>query len=71
MDTEQTVCHSLVLGREAIRVRGKMVRFWQFIFEYCKEDSSCVYGWMAIGITGLLLFLICGFFLVRYLSRKE
>ena len=48
-----------------------MVKFWQYIFEYCKEDSSCVYGWMVIGITGLLLVLICGFFLLRYLNRRE
>jgi hypothetical protein len=48
-----------------------MVKFWQFLFEYCKEDSSCMYGWMVMGITGLLLVLICGFFIMRRLSRRE
>jgi hypothetical protein len=49
-----------------------MAKFWQFIFAYCKEDSSCVYGWMVIGITGLLLFLmICGYLFMRRTSRRE
>jgi len=48
-----------------------MVKFWQILFEYCKEDSSCVYEWLLIGITGLLLVLICGFLIIKRLSRRE
>jgi hypothetical protein len=31
-----------------------MIRFWQYMFESCNEDFTCVLGWLT---AGLLVFL--------------
>ena len=31
--------------------KTEMLRFWQYLFEMCDEDFTCVLGW----ITGILL----------------
>lgn len=34
--------------------KTEMTRFWQFMFDFCHEDYSCVLGWL---LTGIVLFL--------------
>ena len=41
-----------------------MTRFWQYIFEFCKEDFSCVSVWILIGAMGSLAVMICLFFIM-------
>ena len=48
-----------------------MLMFWQFIFDYCKEDYSCVFGWLLIGILGFLAVLLGLGFMMTRLNRRE
>ena len=41
-----------------------MLMFWQSIFDYCKEDYSCVFGWLLIGI-GASFYFLC---LINFLT---
>jgi len=34
--------------------KTEMIRFWQFMFDSCGEDFTCVLGWLT---AGLLVFL--------------
>jgi hypothetical protein len=38
--------------------KTNMMGFWQFIFDFCNEDYSCVLGWIAIGVLGFLAVII-------------
>lgn len=51
--------------------KTNMLGFWQFIFDYCNENYSCVLGWIMIGILGFVAVLIGLFFIMRRLSRRE
>ena len=51
--------------------KTNMLGFWQFIFDYCNENYSCVIGWIMIGILGFVAVLIGLFFIMRRLSRRE
>ena len=35
-----------------------MLMFWQFMFEFCKDDYSCVLGWLLAGILAFLAVVI-------------
>jgi hypothetical protein len=34
--------------------KTEMIKFWQFLFDNCNEDFTCVLGWLT---AGLLVFL--------------
>lgn len=51
--------------------KTNMLGFWQFIFDYCNENYSCVLGWIMIGILGFVAVLIGLFFMMRRFSRRE
>jgi hypothetical protein len=51
--------------------KTNMLGFWQFIFDYCNENYSCVLGWIMIGILGFVAVLIGLLFMIRRLSRRE
>ena len=38
--------------------KTNMLGFWQFIFDYCHENYSCVLGWMLVGIVVFLAVII-------------
>ncbi len=38
--------------------KTNMLGFWQFIFDYCNENYSCVLGWMLVGIVVFLAIII-------------
>jgi len=51
--------------------KTEMTRFWQFMYDSCNEDYSCVVGW---GIVGVLAFLavVMGFgFLITRANKKR
>ena len=48
-----------------------MLMFWQFMFEFCKEDFSCVLGWLLAGILGFLAVLIGLGMIMTRLNRRE
>ena len=35
-----------------------MLMFWQYMFEFCKDDYSCVLGWLLAGILAFLAVVI-------------
>jgi hypothetical protein len=51
--------------------KTQMMGFWQFIFDLCNEDYSCVLGWIMVGILGFVAVLIGLFFLMKRLNRRE
>jgi hypothetical protein len=38
--------------------KTNMLGFWQFIFDYCNENYSCVLGWILVGIVVFLAVII-------------
>ena len=48
-----------------------MLMFWQFMFDFCKEDFSCVLGWLLAGILGFLAVLIGLGMIMTRLNRRE
>jgi len=62
-------------GEDTMFVKGmaktKMLGFWQYIFDYCNEQYSCVLGWILIGILGFLAVLIGLFFMMKRLNRRD
>jgi hypothetical protein len=51
--------------------KTEMTRFWQFMYDFCNEDYSCVLGW---GIGGVVAFLavVMGFgFLITRANKKR
>jgi len=49
----------------------EMMGFWQFIFDFCNEDYSCVLGWILIGILGLLAVVIGLRVMITRLNKRE
>jgi len=49
----------------------EMMGFWQFIFDFCNEDYSCVLGWILIGILGLLAVVIGLRLMITRLNKRE
>ena len=49
-----------------------MLMFWQFMFEFCKDDYSCVLGWLLAGILAFLAVVIgLRVMMTRLNSRRE
>ena len=38
--------------------KTNMLGFWQFIFDYCNENYSCVLGWILVGAVVFLAVII-------------
>jgi hypothetical protein len=38
--------------------KTNMLGFWQFIFDYCNENYSCVLGWILVGVVVFLAVII-------------
>jgi hypothetical protein len=38
--------------------KTNMLGFWQFLFDYCGENYSCVLGWILVGIVVFLAVII-------------
>ena len=51
--------------------KTNMMGFWQFIFDYCNENYSCVLGWILIGILGLLAVVIGLRVMITRLNKRE
>ncbi len=49
-----------------------MLGFWQYMFELCNEDFSCVLGWLLAGVLAFLAVVICfGVIVTRLNNRRE
>ena len=49
-----------------------MLMFWQFMFEFCKDDYSCVLGWLLAGILAFLAVIVgFGVIVTRLNNRRE
>ena len=51
--------------------KTEMLKFWQFMFDFCKEDFSCVLGWLLVGVLGFLAVAIGLGVMITRLNRKE
>ena len=52
--------------------KTEMTRFWQFMFDFCNEDYSCVLGWGIAGVVAFLAVVLCfGFLITRANKRRE
>jgi len=51
--------------------KTEMTRFWQFIFESCNEDYSCVFGWLLVGILAFLVVIVCLGKMINRLNKRE
>jgi len=38
--------------------KTNMLGFWQFLFDYCSENYSCVLGWILVGIVVFLAVIV-------------
>ena len=41
-----------------ILAQNKMWGFWQYMFDLCNEDFSCVLGWLTAGLLAFLAILL-------------
>jgi hypothetical protein len=37
-----------------IMARTDMTKFWEYMFDVCNQEYSCVLGWILAGILGVL-----------------
>jgi len=52
--------------------KTEMTRFWQFMFEYCNEEYSCVLGWGMAGVIAFLAVVLAfGALLTRAIKRRQ
>jgi len=52
--------------------KTEMTRFWQFMFDYCNEEYSCVLGWGMAGVIAFLaIVLALGFLITRANQRRQ
>jgi hypothetical protein len=52
--------------------KTEMTRFWQFMFDFCNEDYTCVFGWGTAGvIVFLALIMGAGTLITRANKRRE
>jgi len=51
--------------------KTNMLGFWQFLFDYCNENYSCVLGWILVGILGLLAVVIGLRLMIARLNKRE
>ena len=52
--------------------KTEMTHFWQFMFDLCNEEYSCVLGWGLGGVVAILgVVLGFGFLITRANKRRE
>lgn len=52
--------------------KTEMTHFWQFMFDLCNEEYSCVLGWGLGGVVAVLgVVLGFGFLITRANKRRE
>jgi len=52
--------------------KTEMTRFWQFLFDYCNEEYSCVLGWSTAGVIAFLAVIMgLGTLITRANRRRE
>ena len=52
--------------------KTEMTRFWQFLFDYCNEEYSCVLGWSTAGVIAFLAVIMAlGTLITRANRRRE
>jgi hypothetical protein len=51
--------------------KTEMTRFWQFLFDVCHEDYSCVLGWLLLGILAFLAVIVCLGIMMKRLNKRE
>lgn len=56
---------------ENILAKTNMLMFWQYLFDYCSEDYSCVLGWILSVILGFLAVLMCLILMMKRLNKEE
>ena len=48
-----------------------MTHFWQFMFDYCNEDYSCVLGWGMGGVIAFLALVMGGVTLITRANKRR
>ena len=57
---------------EKILAKTDMLKVWEHMFEFCKEDFSCVLGWLLAGILAFLAVVVgFGVIVMRLNNRRE
>ncbi|MBK5282003.1 MAG: hypothetical protein JJE16_07950 [Nitrospiraceae bacterium] len=56
---------------KTILAKTNMLMFWQYLFNYCNEDFTCVLGWVLAGIMGFLAVLMSLVLLMKRLNKEE
>jgi hypothetical protein len=51
--------------------KTEMTRFWQFLFDFCNEDYSCVLGWLLLGILAFLAVIVSLGIMMKRLNKRE
>jgi hypothetical protein len=51
--------------------KTEMTRFWQFMFDFCNEDYSCVLGWGIVGAVAFLAVVLCFGFLITRANKRR
>ena len=52
--------------------KTEMTRFWQFMFDFCNEEYSCVLGWGMAGVIAVLaVVVVAGTLITRANRRRE
>ena len=52
--------------------KTEMTRFWQFMFDYCNEEYSCVLGWGMAGVIAFLAIVLAfGALITRANKRRQ
>jgi hypothetical protein len=52
--------------------KTEMTRFWQFMFDFCHEEYSCVLGWGMAGVIAFLGVVMCfGYIITRLINKRQ
>ena len=52
--------------------KTEMTRFWQFMFDFCNEEYSCVLGWGMAGVIAFLAVVLAfGALITRANKRRQ
>jgi hypothetical protein len=56
---------------EKTLAKTDMLKFWEYMFEFCKEDFSCFLGWLLAGILGFLAIIVAFGVVVTRLNKRD
>ena len=51
--------------------KTEMTRFWQFMFDFCNEEYSCVLGWGMAGVIAVLAVVVGAATLITRANRRR